>query len=163
MVVDTSAFDGTDCNVLVLSLFRGTREKVREYLHSIKKKKRKSTDSHNHSLTRTTRSCHPPGSSPLLRPCLSNPGSYPPVSPLLKGSDVNASPSKGESGSELRPLLWSSWGPSNWPGHRWFPLPGTTSTPLKHHSSSPPHQSPRSQKPSLIPSLHTIRSSFCSM
>ena len=30
MVVDTSAFDGTDCNVLVLSLFRGTREKVRE-------------------------------------------------------------------------------------------------------------------------------------
>ena len=72
--------------------------------------------------------------------CFSEPLSA--ISPLLKGSDVNASPSKGESGSELHPLLWSSWGPSDWPEHRWFPLPGTTSTPLNHHSSSPPHPEP---------------------
>lgn len=74
--------------------------------------------------------------------CFSEPLSGPPISPLLKGSDVNASPSKGESGSELLPLLRSSWGPSDWPGNRWFPLPGTTSTLLKHLSSSPPHPEP---------------------
>ena len=40
IVVDTSAFDGTDCNVFVLFLFRETREKLMKYLHSIKKKKK---------------------------------------------------------------------------------------------------------------------------
>ena len=139
-----------------------------KYLHSVKKKK-KSTDSLNHHLSpgppeAATLPAHLlapplPLQPRLLTPALvyfSEPLSGPPISPLLKGSDVNTSPSKGESGSELRPLLWSSWGPSNWPRHRWFPLwfplPGTTSTHLKHHSSSPPHPEPSDLKsPSSSP------------
>ena len=129
-----------------------------KYLHSVKKKK-KSTDSLNHHLSpgppeAATLPAHLlapplPLQPRLLTPALvyfSEPLSGPPISPLLKGSDVNTSPSKGESGSELRPLLWSSWGPSNWPGTDGFPYgslcleqppPTSNTTPLHPLTQSP--------------------------
>lgn len=162
MVVDTSAFDGTDCNVLVLSLFRGTREKVREYLHSIKKKKEKAL------ILTTILSPGPPAAATLQAHLLCSALASPTQAPTYpfphcskdqmltphhqKGKvDLNSAHCSGLPGAPQIGLGTDGSLCLEQPPHR------------SNHSSSPPHQSPRSQKPSLIPSLHTIRSSFCSM